>query len=328
MPVLRTLTVICSAGAAVGLGHLTRCRAVAQSVARRPDWRARVVLDGPEGLALARAMGVEAEIIAGEGLLLPLVDPPEPEAGPILVDLFRPEEEPIRALRARGYVVGGFRDGGHGVTGPLDVDVDYVRVPPPDAVDALPLWGPSAFPARPEILAAVEERSDPGAGLVLCLGGGDQEDRTPDLALALSTVAPVSVVLGGGYRGRWAEGSPTLPAGSQVLRSPEDLPRRMARAAVAITAGGGMSLEFALLGRPMVVLPQCGEQRDLAETLERAGAAVMGPDDPVGVVALVTALLADPGRRTAMGHAGRALVDGRGAERVAAALIAAHDRGP
>ena len=75
-------------------------------------------------------------------------------------------------------------------------------------------------------------------------------------------------------------------------------------------------------GVPPIVLCRTSTDAAHAATLAERGALIsLGchwtPDD---VASAVAALVEDPARRTAIGRAGRELVDGRGAERVAAKL--------
>ena len=85
------------------------------------------------------------------------------------------------------------------------------------------------------------------------------------------------------------------------------------RAALAVCrAGAGTVAELTVAGVPAVLVPLPGSPSDHqtrnAQTLERAGAAVVVPDaecDPTRLDAVVSELLAQPERLEQMGNAAR-----------------------
>jgi UDP-N-acetylglucosamine--N-acetylmuramyl-(pentapeptide) pyrophosphoryl-undecaprenol N-acetylglucosamine transferase len=113
----------------------------------------------------------------------------------------------------------------------------------------------------------------------------------------------------------------------------EHMDALFARITLAVCrAGAGTVAELTAAGVPAVLVPLPGAPSDHqtrnAQTLERAGAAVMLADaecDPARLDALVTKLLADPEHLEAMGHAARALGRPDAAQRVAD-LVEEHAR--
>ena len=104
-----------------------------------------------------------------------------------------------------------------------------------------------------------------------------------------------------------------------------NMARLMARADLAIGAGGTTSWERACLGLPTLVVIQAENQRMTADLLTKAGAslsfennALLG-DKLSGAMAL---LRENPGLMKGMSQAAMALTDGLGTNRVAAAIIA------
>lgn len=98
---------------------------------------------------------------------------------------------------------------------------------------------------------------------------------------------------------------------------------RLAGAEIAITYGGMRCIESACVGTAMVVVAQTDEtpgQRSNRDALVAAGAAVSASESSAADTA--AALLRDPDLLGRMGMAARALVDGRGCERVADAIEA------
>ena len=98
----------------------------------------------------------------------------------------------------------------------------------------------------------------------------------------------------------------------------------LAGADVAVVAMGVTVYEALACGVPTVVVCRTSGDVAHARALAARGALVnLGQhwnEEKIG--AAVTELLATPARATALGEAGRALVDGRGAERVAERLAA------
>jgi N,N'-diacetyllegionaminate synthase len=103
-----------------------------------------------------------------------------------------------------------------------------------------------------------------------------------------------------------------------------DMDERMARASVAVSAGGSTSWELCFMQLPALIVEISPDQALAGGTLGAAGAAErIGPPTPEalrGIPEKVRALLNDPTRRATMGRAGRNVVDGAGAERILNAM--------
>jgi spore coat polysaccharide biosynthesis predicted glycosyltransferase SpsG len=96
------------------------------------------------------------------------------------------------------------------------------------------------------------------------------------------------------------------------------------RADMAIGAGGTSALERACLGLPCIVIALADNQTGMIAALEDAGAIdfagrleQLSQDD---LAKRIAAMASDADRRHRLSVAARALVDGRGAARVAAIL--------
>jgi UDP-N-acetylglucosamine--N-acetylmuramyl-(pentapeptide) pyrophosphoryl-undecaprenol N-acetylglucosamine transferase len=111
----------------------------------------------------------------------------------------------------------------------------------------------------------------------------------------------------------------------EVVAYEEHMDAIFRRAALAVCrSGAGTIAELTAVGLPAILVPLPGAPSDHqtrnAQTLERAGAAVMLPDDqcnPVRLDAVVSELLAAPDRLDRMSEAGRGLGRRDAAERVA-----------
>lgn len=111
----------------------------------------------------------------------------------------------------------------------------------------------------------------------------------------------------------------------QLVRAPDSLAAELSAADIVVTAGGVTMLESCCLGRPTVAFSLAANQ-DRAVAGAAHAAAVLAAD--ATTAAELTARLAhDAELRARMSLSARALVDGQGATRVAAAVatIASHD---
>ena len=107
-------------------------------------------------------------------------------------------------------------------------------------------------------------------------------------------------------------------AEASEARGGGDLVALLERADVAVCAAGVTAWELACAGVPMLLLVTAENQHVVLEGAVSAGCALAA--DIETLPEQLAALLADGGLRAQLATAGRRLVDGRGAERVAAAL--------
>ena len=99
----------------------------------------------------------------------------------------------------------------------------------------------------------------------------------------------------------------------------------MAWADIAVTAGGSTCWELACVGLPALALVIAENQRVIAEEASAAGLVFnLGSHQEVTIdriASSIDGLLYSTFRRLRMSERGRALVDGKGADRVAALLL-------
>jgi UDP:flavonoid glycosyltransferase YjiC (YdhE family) len=155
--------------------------------------------------------------------------------------------------------------------------------------------------------------------VVVALGGGTHPEEWRAVLNALfSELASFDLLPGFGPVGFEAGGP-----GFRVA-NPDEAAARMAGAHLAVSAAGTTALELAFLGVPSVLVAVAANQRPTARALAERGAAVdLGDLRLLGAETLRSAvlrLLASPDTRRSMRERGRAILDGRGVERVAAAL--------
>jgi spore coat polysaccharide biosynthesis predicted glycosyltransferase SpsG len=103
-----------------------------------------------------------------------------------------------------------------------------------------------------------------------------------------------------------------------------NMPELMARADIAVSAGGSTCWELCFFGKPFLTIIAADNQRDIALGLDQAGVATcLGWHYEVTeqeILVNLEDLLSDPRRRRDMSANGRRLVDGYGRLRVLQAL--------
>ncbi|MCC7416257.1 MAG: hypothetical protein IT176_03880 [Acidobacteria bacterium] len=307
-----------AAGPCIGFGHLVRCRSLARALGVAPiisirGTAATLEIAETAGWQLA---GNAAAIVRALSPSVVVVDDPSAEHA----------AEWVRFARAAGVPVAAVHDLGRGYV-ESDLGIDG-SIRPGRAMRGRfgDLKGP-AFAMLDPSVAAIRDgggrQPEPGRVLV-ALGGGAEVCRLAERVVgAIAAVAPhADVRVAGGFT-RLAR--PRLAAGTWV-EAPGGLAAELARASVAVVAGGMTLYEACALGVPAVALSLNDAQHVTVRELASRGAAVdAGAPGYLAartaeVAAAVAALLEDESERAALGEAGRRLVDGRGVFRVAARL--------
>jgi spore coat polysaccharide biosynthesis predicted glycosyltransferase SpsG len=158
---------------------------------------------------------------------------------------------------------------------------------------------------RPEIRRLVlpaSEQPDDG-GILVILGGADVGNRSASVAHALSRFGHDVTVVIGPY-------AASPPPHIRCLRDPSDLPERMAGCRWAVSSGGVTLSELLCLGKPTFVVPQTPAERTIAAVLHARGAILGWGDAPTRAPSAIEA--------QAVGATARAVIDGAGADRIAA----------
>jgi len=285
----------------MGLGHLSRCTALAGALAALGAEVTAVALGAQQPLTLDGVGWAPAAL---------------PAADAVVFDVY------------------GDDAAAHGVTAPVAVFDDGqalgkadLRVAPAAsanggarlaglayAVLRRDYWGlaPVAPPALPPV--------GPVRRVLVSVGGGPL-DPAPLCVAARAGAPGAAIVL---IRGRGANGP--APAGVEVVEDVPSLAAELARADLAVCAAGQTALEAAAAGTPAVVVALADNQRPNAAALAAAGAARV-VEDAGAVADAVARLAADPAARAGLAAAGRHAVDGHGAFRVARAVLELAERG-
>jgi spore coat polysaccharide biosynthesis predicted glycosyltransferase SpsG len=328
----------CPAGRRVGLGHFVRCLALAEELATRAvpvefvgdfgdlTWpadqlRARQILHAPLGRFDASALAARAR---------------ERQAAAVVVDDYAPDEKFFAALADEPFAV-------------LALDDEAVRALPVDVLVNQNFGAEAlAYRARPDTvrllgapfallrrsLIAVRERGanrehPPTATRVLiAMGGADPLGLAAVAVAALArTGLPLTVELLG-----LPAPALDLPERIKLVAQPpqDDVAAALLRANFAVAAAGSVAWELACLGVPTALVQTFANQGIVYENLIAARATLgLGQADGAESVAWADALaapLASTEIRRRLGRAAAALIDGRGAARVADALLEAAQR--
>jgi spore coat polysaccharide biosynthesis predicted glycosyltransferase SpsG len=341
LPPSRLVLFRVAGGHRLGFGHIVR----AMSLAKALGVTARLSVRGKENARrVARQLGAHLEdrsleetLSASRHALLVIDDPNRHTA-----------EQALAVARKHGVAVASVHDLGIApIASDLAIDGSIVSrrrqwpaaqalLGPRHAVLDADLVGLRAYrTARVDTASAHPTEAMPFVDeqprIVISLGGGRRAGLSwrigRELALAFADVQ-VIVAAGFSHAPRGPQG-PRLP-NLRPLRAPEWLRLELARATVAIVAGGVTLYEAAALGVPAVAVAIVRAQRPTIAGFVRIGAASAAGDasdpdaDVAGVIARVmrrvSRLLDDARLRERMTLAGCAVVDGQGSQRVALAL--------
>jgi UDP-2,4-diacetamido-2,4,6-trideoxy-beta-L-altropyranose hydrolase len=326
----------CDANPKIGLGHLTRCRALAASLS---DQGYDCMMLGPP--LTCREAGDAA--LFRSWITLPWLDNPAADAAElvsiaahyqataIVLDDMRVDESYQQVIRTAGLRWLQF-DGARGQNVWADVIVnanpaattsyyfEYAMNP-----EAVLLLGPAYAVLRPQFrLAHLKQDEVCQRRVLLMFGGGDDRGAIRFTIDALHPALPEDIVFDI-VAGRQnpnhevnKEFLATLPAGRAHYHiDPPMLPAIMRSSAVAVLAGGTTTYEANLFGIPMVLITIADNQIAQARAWETRGQAIyVGEIDHIDPQCVAQATINQLERKTITPR----LVDGQGAARVAAEL--------
>jgi UDP-2,4-diacetamido-2,4,6-trideoxy-beta-L-altropyranose hydrolase len=199
--------------------------------------------------------------------------------------------------------------------------------------DTTMLLGPEYAMLRREFIAwrsRLHTVPETARKILVTLGGADPENVTLKVIRALRQleIARLQIRVVAGHTNphvdELRDAAATFPGRLELLTSVSEMAPLMAWADLAITGAGSTCWELACVGLPAVTLVIAENQRSIAEELGAAGVIFnMGWHEGIlaeRIASTVDGLLYSSFRRLRMSQQGRALVDGKGAERVVAAL--------
>lgn len=319
-------------GPGIGLGHATRAVGLAHALAHRGH-RPHFILPKDDGLRAwieSRSAGASIVVVARGSSDAVLEASRRTGAKALSIDSYALTAAEIASL-ADALPVLCFDDGARRR---LDVDV-IVNAAPAAAgsgyrgrPDTQCLLGPAYQIFRPEFDGVTPSRIGPSLDRLFVTLGGDAPsgellplmaflcdavlDRHPSVRVDL-VIGPFVSVAGPAHERLF------------VHRNPDRVLELMAAADLAVSAGGQTLYELARCGRPTIAVQTGPDQQLNLEGLEAMGAIEysgrVGSDWLQRLSASIESCFAVD-RRRALSVAASRLVDGRGAERVADALLA------
>jgi|GEM_PF-1443110 len=159
---------------------------------------------------------------------------------------------------------------------------------------------------RQEIIQVYPAAQKTGSGVLVIVGGQDIKGLGPVIASRLAEMGQEVTLVEGPLN---AVRSSYQDKGYVRLRTPIDLPQRMANCAWAVTNGGATMMEMMFLGKPTWVVPQTDAEAGLANLIAKQG-GIFG----VGLEGLTVPTLE---QCTATAICASRLVDGTGLKRIA-----------
>jgi UDP-2,4-diacetamido-2,4,6-trideoxy-beta-L-altropyranose hydrolase len=318
----RAITIYAAGGPFVGHGHLMRTMTVAQSLV---DGGCRIdyLIDDHASARIVENNGFSASVVE-DGLQSLLERAPRY----VLVDSYRVTEEWLGSI-AKRQCVALFDDGCRLKRYAADFVIDSApyasRLPYRGRDDTVFLLDSEYFPLRAALM--VRPINTIVDQILITFGGADPDDVSSRVVTLVKSEFPshnFTVVLGGSYCGGLRPGKNERVS---IIASPKNLAEHFARACIAIAGAGQTALELAYFGVPSILLRLSPDQEQVAAGLAAQGAALdcgvhaTCPDSRI--VTSLNQLLAGSAVRRTMKEAGQRVVDGRGAKRVADALIAA-----
>lgn len=325
--------------ARIGLGHLSRCIALAEAFRRRVRCTITFLVNRPAFLrgllppafpAIVSRPSPGARRPAGGQVTV------APEADILVTDLPSLRSREASRLRRRSRIL-------------VCIDDRPVRHPEADVV-VRPNFGVTTSSTDPEapVLSGQDylilresfrrrwrapRRSARVRRMLLCFGGADVRGLTARVvevlrAMPLPDVLRIAVILGPAFGSaspirRRIDGDPRF----ELYRSVRDMARRLRGTDAAILSGGTLLYEALATGVPALILSQTAEQVREAARLAEVGALLTlpGPRPPApgALRRALERLLLDPGLRRRLSAAAMRLADGRGSERIARAALQA-----
>lgn len=295
------VALIADGGAGAGLGHLSRCSALALALQR----------EGAQVRTLG--LGLEAPVERYGVAWQPTHEPDAAGADVIVIDSYRATDD-LRARLAAIALVVAFADHDRDFPGAALVIRSGCEASR-EGVLAGPLYaclGPEFWssPSR-------QPRSDVKCVLVTT-GGGDHTEIGPLLASGLRKALPsADVVLA---RGPFAPPRPDVLAGVRIVSAPDGLFDQLVQADLVVSAAGQTMLEALAVGTPCVALVTADNQEHQAAELQSIGALTVADSAERAVIAS-RRLATDLDARRAQVRAGLSAVDGHGAMRTASAIL-------
>jgi len=353
-----TILIRCDGSTALGLGHVSRCLALAAELGDAHGCDVRFAMRDPEGAgaAVVRAGGYAVDPIAVDewtddgGALHRLATSRSARA--LIVDVRDAlSRASLDAIRASGVLIVTIDDGSDrrlasdltfyppvpqvdemdwaGFTGRRFAGWEWILLRREFASDAVARASGASDPGSAESLA---QQGSPAIDILLTMGGSDPAGMT-EFALGalelLSMPLAIHVVVGPAFS-RTCELIDAVARSKhavQVSHAPASVATLMRASRMAVASFGITAYELAACGVPAAHLCLTDDHARSSSALDREGAAltvgVFGRVTPEQLAGAVSHLMGHAGVRAEMARRAARLVDGRGARRTADEIVRA-----
>jgi spore coat polysaccharide biosynthesis protein SpsF len=329
----RLALIRCDGGQGFGYGHIRRCLMVASALRDAEGVGVMFVLDGDEGAAeKLRKAGFETVLLPEHGqadMLASLVQTRKPSI--LVADarqrLTRAELAGLAAKVRATAVLDDISDRRLAATHAYYTPLPQVAELSWQGSSCLVRmgWEWSLLGFDPAHYRQKENRSGE-TQLIVTMGGSDPRDFTRlalQALMAVTTPLQARFVIGPNFADPGALAKEIEAAGCEVLHDPSDLAAEFAGADLALISFGVTAYEMAALGVPALYLALSKDHARSASAFCQAGMGDIVAPDRNSIASALGKLILDGERRQAMRKIGRSLIDGKGAERIAAELAAA-----
>lgn len=313
-----------NADAALGLGHVSRCRSLMLALSMLSTCRFAVMTDSRD-VVQSILSGIDCELYevgeatSGTRFDIAVVDVPDPES---LKENFRDIADLLVCVDDSGP---GLRDQD------ILIRPNLMDLPKPAGMPVERYWTGLVI-MHPDFAmqGSLPVQKTPGISeLFVCFGGSDPCGITLRAVNALKCLgADVLIRIVQGAAFQWGEELELLldhDARFIVERNIPDMARALRNADVALISGGTLLYEACASGVPSVVICQNNEQQVEADVAHAAGAAIsLGTNTNVldeDILSTVERLLGDTALRQKMACQGISLVSPDGAARLATRLL-------
>jgi UDP-2,4-diacetamido-2,4,6-trideoxy-beta-L-altropyranose hydrolase len=330
-----TVAIRANGGDVVGLGHIRRCLSLGQALSRRGATVRFISNSDKAALALIAQHGFDMTPVDLENDVAQTCAALDHyRASALVVDSYEIGANYLVAMRKHVNLLAAIDDIADRHL-PVDIIINGAIYAPELVYDVLPhtilLLGVPYAILRKEFALEVERKIEgPARHFLITVGGSDSMDLTRRLIewiLQERDSVVLDVVVGPFFkdRGKIFEAAARQPKQVRVHDNPGDMRSLMLRADLAITGGGQTTYELAATGTPAVAIATAEHQLPNIKALAQAGSLVYAgtADEPELKTKLLTRLgelIDGPQTRRLMSQQGCALVDGRGADRLAEAI--------
>lgn len=308
-----------------GAGHMARCAALAEALARRPVFFTDPLCPSHAPLhKVGETIVAERDGCEATAAIAALADG---EIGGLVIDSYTMSADVVADASRSGFTA-AFRDGESRGPEGLAIDIGADKTDDPHTIagiDYAPL--DTSYAAAWRGAAATENHAGDPLRVLVAFGQRDSANVTSTALKAIAAVdGEISITVVAGSAAIHItdiEALVTSLPGAVLFTSPPDMVGIYMNHDLAIGAPGMSQVERACCGLPTVLVCQNSHQIPAAESWRDHECAEVSANDVSEIKAAVERLIEDHAKRAAMRQAGRALVDGSGAVRLAARLEAA-----